>query len=195
MIKHFLRNNLGALLLTCGLAWLSIFASAFVQLGPVTNSTSSGLATSVVFRTSDAVRNNTDTLTADDTLLFPISGNSGDWYDLEILLDYMASSTADFKMALSVPAGTAGETVAFRVATTSGGCGGTTTQMYVTANESTPIEGAGVGVAARCSMMVKGYLISGATAGDVVLTWAQNTLDATNVTLLTGSRIFYRKIN
>ena len=168
-----------SLLSLCALLWLAVFSAAFVQLGPSGSNGSSGNTYTSVIRTSDAVQTSNGTPTNDDTLLFPISANAGDIYIFDAYIEYQATTTADILVSFSVPAGATGSAIVYKLATAGTVCSTTASMEPLLA--ITDASGAGgVGATSSCMVSIKGYVVSGGTAGNVNFEWSQRVSDPSN---------------
>jgi hypothetical protein len=131
-------------------------------------------------KAADTARSSTTTLTADPDLTIPVLANSS--YLVTISLVYKGNTTnaGDLKFGFSVPSG----------ATLPGGFLGITNPLAlyivsVTASSVLVSYSNGVGNPLWCT--VTATLLTSGTAGNLTLTWAQNTSNGTATTLMTGS--------
>lgn len=150
----------------------------------------------VVARQSDTAARNSgntgSTLTADDTLLFAVSGNSTDvWHFEAFLLFQAANATMDVKIGWTVPTGTTMKWGMGFVAGSAGFVGSPASATSYTVS-SVLTQGSSAAYATGITdnfVRAEGYVLVGGTSGSVVLTWAQNTSDAGNLVLLKGSHL------
>lgn len=104
---------------------------------------------------------------------------------------YDSSTTADFKFAMSWPAAVTNPRWGIQGLAT----GATLTTgdgQFGTANASgtaLAVGGAGVGTANTLMALASGTVTMGGTAGNLVVSYAQNTVDATNSVCRIGSRL------
>ena len=119
--------------------------------------------------------NNSTTFQNDDHLFFPVGAN--ETWTFRYVLQGVSSTTADLKFAITAPAGS---TCSIGVIDAEGATTNSNLGCGVT---SGLIEGTGSNEVYE----VVGTVTSGGTAGNVRLQWAQNTAEATNSTLFTGS--------
>jgi hypothetical protein len=158
----------------------------------------------VVARTSDTAARNSgntgSTLTADDTLLFAVSGNSTDVYFVEMILLFStgaAGATSDAKAAWNVPSGT---TIKGGYGFVAGSAGFPGSPASATSYSPTAfLAAAGPWVWAMgnsTEFFARGelFVYVGGTSGNVVMTWAQNTSDASNLILTKGSHLRITKV-
>ena len=153
-----------------------------------------------IMRFSDSAARNSGntgtTLTADDTLLFAGSGDSQSVYMVEtFLIISAANATMDFKYAWTIPAGVTGYHGPVSSVSNVGG--------WVSANTGTAVAalttnfaasygfGTMIGVSGAYNMAL---VFMGSTSGNITLTWAQNTSDAGDLKLLTGSFLRITKV-
>lgn len=158
---------------------------------------------SVVARTSDTAARNSgntgSTLTADDTLLFGISGVSGDMYHVEIFLIFQTANAAmDAKAAFTLPAGATYQGGYGFVAGSAGFPG--SPASAATYSVTAPLTGTGTpwvwasGTTVTVFARGEAYITSGGTSGNVVLNWAQNTSDAADLVLKKGAHLRITKV-
>ena len=135
-----------------------------------------------VAKGADTARSLTTALAADPDLTVAVLANS--LYVVRFSLPYKgaATGTGDLKFGFSVPPG----------ATFAGGFIGVTNPLgvylvSVTASSTLISYGNGTGNPLWCE--VTATLTTSATAGNLTLTWAQNTSNATATTLMAGSSL------
>lgn len=136
-------------------------------------------AATVVRKASDETVNNSSTLQDDDDLLITMGANEV-WY-FEAMLIFTSNGTADFKMAFTVPSGATLEAVG--VGKEPGGADARVRRLIGSAS-SESYDGSAT---TEDSVIVKGTVRVGGTAGNLQLQWAQNTADASDTKLLTDS--------
>jgi len=135
----------------------------------------SGLTFAKVVKTVDQTINNTNTLQDDDELKFTPNINKTYW--IYIFLFLTIPSASDFKSSLSLPAGATARRPSDLIRSGSQ----TASSVWTTAGFI-----AGSGTANRCLQRL-GRMIMGATAGDCILQWAQNTAIVEDTSVLQGS--------
>lgn len=147
----------------------------------------------VVRRSSDSAARNSGntgtTLTDDDQLRFAIGANEV-WWIQAFLLANAASTAIDFKYGWSVPVGatmTWGDFTA--TVWVSGGVG---------VNPSALV-GAGTALsrgtlAGTSGVAAAGVVVNGATAGTVVLQWAQSTSDSGDLKVMANSLLILHRL-
>lgn len=131
------------------------------------------MLTLAVIKPADEPVTSSNTLQNDNDLLAAVVANAS--YDFDCYLDYEGGTinTSDLKWQWAVPSGATMRYQAFYV-TTSNALGGETTQLgsdVVVAGT----KGAGVLMGVKMS----GSLVMASTAGNMQLTWAQNTINGT----------------
>lgn len=134
--------------------------------------------------------NNSTTLVSDDTLLFPVSGNSTDVLFVEcFLIVSSGDTTSDFKCAWTAPP--AGTTVYWGPIAGGGNLGGWNPQSAATTPILLSTSATGTfsfGTFNGISGLYLGLMVFvGGTAGTITLQWAQNTASAVNTLLKAGS--------
>jgi hypothetical protein len=136
-----------------------------------------------LIKTADETVNNSATLQDDDHLTFLIGANET-WL-IELKLFYESSTTADLKIAFSVPTGATceGRMVGAELAA------GTYTDTFTNPRIYN-------GGGATVEYMVTGNFIyrGGANSGYLTLQWAQNTAEASDTKVLAGSMMILRRI-
>lgn len=137
-------------------------------------------------RTADAAAiNNSTVLVPDAVLTAPIVPTGSSTYMFKAFVLYDATTVADVKFAFTVPAFTA-----FRWAGTGLSPAATSNigdvKMASISGSGTSNEWGGAGLGVIVPWMAEGYL-TGVTAGNIVLSYAQQNLEATNLTIRTGS--------
>lgn len=129
-----------------------------------------------VRKTSDETVNNSAALQNDDDLLMALAAN--EVWAFEAYLIYTTPATPDIKFAFTVPAGATLQwgTVAYDSA-------GVLVQVDVSASGTSKdfVDGTSY------SIFIQGVVLNGANAGNLQLQWAQNTMNASNTKVLTGS--------
>jgi fibronectin-binding autotransporter adhesin len=150
-----------------GVQWRSLTAGAAV--------TPFAAKTKTINEVQNNIVNPTAALQPDDQLFFPVGANET-WnfrFDTQII----GNATPDIKFSVTGPAGaTCVVSVADlenAVTVSNLGCGVST--------------GILASVTATDGYVISGTVTNGATAGNVTLNWAQNTANAANVTMLSGS--------
>jgi hypothetical protein len=142
-----------------------------------------------VVRTSQNDRANTATVTADEVLQF--SGVAGGWYLMRGTIFFTTAATPDFKWGIlttRVVAGAYGEDEYIIP-------GAATTIIHTSrVTQPTDIALAGSGTTGGWIRFEYILRLSGAGTSTVSFGWSQNTSNATNTSVLTGSYIEYKKI-
>lgn len=133
-------------------------------------------------RTADAAAiNNSTALVSDAVLLAPLVTNASYYWDS--FLFYDSSTTADFKVAYTWPAGATARWGIMGITTA-----GTTDMTVSTANASgTSLSCGGTGVGTVIWVKMEGFIDTVGTAGNLQTQYAQQALDATNTTVRRGS--------
>lgn len=132
---------------------------------------------------ADTARASTTTLTADPDLTVAVLANTTYKVSFSLLYKGAATNTGDLKFGFSVPSG----------ATLAGGFLGIANPLGVTilpvTSAASVLVSYGNGTGNPLWCQVTAGLIVSSTAGNLVLTWAQNTSNATATTLMTGSSL------
>ena len=138
----------------------------------------------IIQKTSDETVASDDTFTADSQLAFSMAANTA--YSIRANIGFSTSATADIKFEINGPASPTNVAYTGNRVSTSGlftGFGG------VAYNTAIPITGTSTGVG---HVMLDIIVQNGANAGTFSIRWAQNTLDASNTTVLKGSTLEYK---
>lgn len=145
----------------------------------------------IVRKPSDTLRSATVTTTDDPHLTFTAEANST--YFVQLFVYYSSSTTADFKCAWTVPAGTAG--LRWVLAEAVGGTDYATTTMRTSVHQPTTDTAVGghstslfTGLQETC------VFTTSSTAGPITFKWSQNTSDASQTGVRQHSTIIYRKV-
>ena len=142
------------------------------------NSTNVSIAPPLtVVKQSDETINNSTTLQNDDELLVPLKANTV--YQFELRIYFITSASDGFKYSFFAPAGATG---AYLGANWS--AGGATS---ITADLTETSDAAGVG--AIRVLVTNGRILTGGTAGNFGLRWAQLTQQVLDTKVLQGSRL------
>lgn len=129
------------------------------------------------------------TLQDDDELFCPVAANGV--YQFEAVIQYDADAAGDLKMQFAGSATTSMQ--AFAIFNTVGAA--TSSDMQIAnMNVSSVIQVGGFGAGTRSSVLVKGLLLVGATAGTFKLTWAQTTSSAVATRLFADSYLLLRQV-
>jgi hypothetical protein len=142
-----------------------------------------------VFKTVDETKTSDSTLNDDAALLFAMLASST--YVFRSLVIFVTTAVADFKWRHNGPASPTLVSITRRNII----AGGTSISQIA---EDTAYSAADIALAASAGTGVfwcEGIITNGVNAGNFALRWAQNTLDASNTTVLAGSYIEYMKIN
>lgn len=147
----------------------------------------------VVFarKTADTSRLNTTARVADPHLVNAVQANTT--YEVNGMLVFDGSTTGDFSMDISVPAG-----AALLYDTFGQGTAATTTEGTVLTGSAAGGSGrsfGATGAGTNMTIQLTGVMTVGGTAGNLTLNWAQNALDAVVPTILkTNSFITLRRV-
>lgn len=137
-------------------------------------------------KTTDTTRNNTVTRTADPELTVPVDPGT---YVIDAMLIYNGSATADMRVELLVPSGST-------LLWTPNGPHASATGVAVSSmSRATATAGSVIlgGVGADVAANPVGTLIV-TTPGDVSVSWAQSTQEASNLTVKAGSYLRLMKV-
>lgn len=140
----------------------SILSSLITELRPIS-----------VRKSADETVNNSTTLQADDELLLPVEANATYWLYLRLIMS--SGTTPDFKMLFTFPTG---------LLMTLHNVEPTPT-ISVPYDQTTTAAVSGTG--ADATIQVEGLVRVASTAGTLALTWAQNTLNASNTIVRANS--------
>lgn len=141
------------------------------------------------FRTVDAAAINNSVALVSDAVLFAALPTAGR-FQFDLTLFYDSSTTADFKVAFTIPAA---------AVIRWGGVGPSTTvasgvgpgQFSVAIGSGTTIVygGSGVGTGNTVAIMVRGNVLMGGTAGNLQVQYAQQVADPTDTVVRAHSRL------
>lgn len=140
-------------------------------------------------RTTDAAAINNSTVLVNDATLVVALPTAGRFH-FDLLLFYDASTTADIKVAFTIPAG-----ASIRWAGVGGNntlAAGSAPGMWLAANASgtsVTFGANGTTAANMVAMMAKGAVVMGGTAGNLQLQYAQATADPTDLIVRSSSRL------
>lgn len=131
-------------------------------------------------------RTSTTALTADPDLVFALEANATYDFEMELLYNGGTNGSSDLKFAFTGPAGYGMTLGNISVTIPAGvGIGGGT--------QATTFTSGTVGAGNALMTRVTGRLTTSSTAGNLTLTWAQNTSSATATTLTAGSKMRARR--
>jgi hypothetical protein len=140
-------------------------------------------------KTAGTSRASNTVLTADADLVVAVEANAV--YELEGVFFYDSPVAADFKFAFTAPAAASGSFIYSTI--TSGSAAGAYADDQNGASTLTGTVTTGGGAAIKETIKIQGSF-STSSAGNLTLTWAQNTSNASNTTLQTDSYIKVTRI-
>jgi hypothetical protein len=142
-----------------------------------------------VFATADSTPVNNSTTLVNDAVLLAALPTAGR-FNFSMCLFYDSSTTADFKLAFTFPAGaTARWGVHGGSTAVASGVG---TGVYLTTTSSgtaLTLGGTGTGSGNVLMALVRGFILMGGTAGNLQLQWAQSAADPTDTIRRLGSSL------
>lgn len=155
-----------------------------------------------VFKTVDEQVVNSATLQADDELVLPVLANTDYW--LECFIKYGAHQDMDFRVMVTVPAGTTidllhnglrtGHDTPYVAPVSAGIDVVSRARMQIGSSGGTP-GGVGTSNAATSICPLEGRVIVGANAGNLTLVWAQATALAGSGTVVrAGSLMILQRL-
>lgn len=145
-----------------------------------TRMTAAEAETTAAYKFADQA--NGTTALADDThLTLPVAANSV--YAIDLYLDATADATADIALAWATPAGA---TMSWAEGGISLGNSNNIGNLKMVPNAATDTSGIGI-LPTGTAAMPRGRLVTGATAGQLTLRWAQNATSGTPTVLRAGS--------
>lgn len=133
-------------------------------------------------KAADLPRATNTTLTADTDLAVAVAANSRYLVTISLLYKGAATNTGDLKIGFSVPSG----------ATLPGqflGIGNPLGVGIGPVTAASVLVSYGNGTSNPLACQVTATLVTSTTAGSLILTWAQNTSNATATTLMAGSSL------
>lgn len=107
---------------------------------------------------------------------------------------YDATSTADIKFTFSSPAGSTGFFVPDGLAGSAGSNLSSVYRARVALGTPFSVGAIGAGVATALEVRPTGFIATSSTAGTLAFQYAQNTADATDLVIRTGSRLMARRL-
>jgi hypothetical protein len=144
----------------------------------------------LVRKTTDKTVTNSNTLSSDNQLVAPVSANAT--YAIDSYLIYTATTTADVRLALAGPTGATAQMSPHALAFGAGGIFGDI-ETGVSAIGSLMVAGA-AGTGTKTTARMVGTLVTGEAAGNATVQFAQNTAEANNAVLYTGSWLKVERI-
>jgi hypothetical protein len=139
-----------------------------------------------VSKTATETRNTTTTFADDAELTFPVV--AGGTYRFRIALHFATTTAPNFKFQLAGPA--TPTTVNWTATWPSSVAGANSDTRFFAAYATA----AGVTDTAAGVVMIDGFVINGANAGNVRLQWAQSVLSGINTSILKGSYLEYSTV-
>lgn len=133
-------------------------------------------------KTSDKTANASTTLSDDAQLTLPVLASTT--YLIEAFLIYDSATNADAKFGFTVPASATWQAAPFGQGT---GATVSAGSLETAVSTASGIALGGIGAGTKISALVTGTLVVAGTAGTCALSWAQNTSQASNTVLRTGS--------
>lgn len=150
-----------------------------------------GGSTYVTKTTDESISSNT-TLQDDDQLLFAMDADG--IYEIDISLRLVSTVNNNLKLAFIVPSYPSGISTQYTLTSTQKGS--STSGPYVATSAPTAMTIAtNSGITAYETVLIKGVVANGTSAGNFVMQWAQVTSNATAITILKGSTLAYKKLN
>lgn len=143
-------------------------------------------ARSVKYQKTDITRNNTTTYLDSTDLVLPVLASAA--YTFESCFFYDSSTTADVKIRISLPTGSAA-----LISPWSSGTGATGGTNAINQQGAAPVSNVvewiagGIGTGSVMSIRPVGWINISTTAGNITVGFAQNTASAVNTLLKTGS--------
>lgn len=137
-----------------------------------------------VIKAAQETVNNSVTLQNDDELVSPTLPANTVW-EMELVIHCTSSTVADFKSAITLPAG----------ATLNAALIYDSTSLVTFLLTDTGASRATGGAAASISLIYRGILRIAATAGTAQLQWAQNTAEVSNTTVNVDSYMKLSRIS
>lgn len=138
-------------------------------------------------KTSDETVNNSATLQNDDQLALAVEASVV--YRLEMMLIVNSGTTPDFKFAWTYPSSLTMFYSAHIASPAGGGTGSDLNGPYI----ETTVPALGT-LGSDQILRADGIVIVSSTAGTLQLQWAQNTANASNTTVKTGSHLILRRL-
>lgn len=152
-----------------------------------------------VAMTADVTVNNSTTLVNATGLVIPLSANAT--YGLDGWLHWTSNPTADIKFKFTLPASTTGFWTGIGPVVNTAPVVGSERKNYVdmgSVDITNALAFAGddeFTSSVYISAVPRGYIVTGATAGNLQLQFAQNTADVSNTILRAGSQLRLTRLN
>lgn len=131
-----------------------------------------------IFKTTTETVNNSTTLQNDDELIIPVTANQVYGFNGEIR--FFSGTTPDINLGWSVPSGT---TMSWNIDDFD--------QTELTESSTYFANGNGPN---SSNFTIHGIIYSGSTSGNVILQWAQHTMDASDTKIYRGSFLLVTKL-
>jgi hypothetical protein len=131
-----------------------------------------------IYKSADETVNNSTALQDDNHLIIPVGANEVWAFTMELIIT--TNATPDIKMGWSVPSATT------MIWTRGDGLGGDGATEATTLTYS--------GALSADNFQLHGTIFVGATPGNVVFQWAQNTLEVSDTKVLKGSHIIAHRL-
>lgn len=116
-----------------------------------------------------------------------LTGAAASVYGFRGKVFYASSTTADLRLAVTIPAGATMRWGVSGLATTAASASGADASRETTTTSAAPLAIGGVGIGTIIWANVEGEVTLAAATGDLQLQAAQNTVDATQSTIVSGS--------
>lgn len=137
-------------------------------------------------KTSDESVTSSTTLQNDDTLLLPVRASSV--YRFTALVGYVGNTTGDIKLGFTFPSGATCHWAGKGASSSDDGYGTTGASKHSAVfGEVSGTATSFAGSTSNLAVLIEGILITGTTAGNLTLQWAQNTSNGTATTVKAGS--------
>lgn len=146
------------------------------------------------FADADTSRTSSTTFLDADGLVVELEANSQ--YAIDGWISYVAGATGDLKVQLLVPTGAGGSWGMYALSTTSTGSVGTVQANRAPVGAGNALTAGGsASFSGAMNALLRGYIATGDTPGELQLQFAQNTSNATATTIKEGSWIRAQKIS
>lgn len=144
-----------------------------------------------VIKPADSPARTNNTLAVDPDLSLALLASTS--YDFTFKVFYGSNATADIQFAVAFPTGAAVTWGGQRIVTAASPSGDMDAGIYVAPTSAvSPIAAAGTG--GDTLIMIEGTIVTGVTAGNVTLWWAQNTTNVSGAIVRARSTATARRI-
>lgn len=162
---------------------------SFVTAADAAALAAAGSGSVVIRKPEDEAVPSSAVLQDDDHLRFAAGAN--EVWEVEFTLLVDGATTGDIRASVAGPSGASGSVTAIQFPTSASSTANALIQQTTTVGGL--VQSGLVGAGTTVSLVIKALVVTGATAGDVKLQWAQNVSDPTATRVLANSRLVARR--